>query len=114
MPPFGVSFLRTVRLCLRRGKTPTLRFPCALIVLLMRQVPLGLVSGGHFPDPFRPISKPSNSSQTGTAWPSSRSIRAVVLSGTVAQFNDAFGVDLQQFEHAGGSYRGRTGAIHTP
>jgi len=85
-----------------------------LVVVLMRQVPLGLVSGGHFPDPFRPISKPSNSSQTGTAWPSSRSIRAVVLSGTVAQFNDAFGVDLQQFEHAGGSYRGRTGAIHTP
>ena len=31
------------------------------------------------------------------------------LSGTVAQFNAAFGVDLQQFEHAGGSYRGRTG-----
>jgi kumamolisin len=40
--------------------------------------------------------------------------RSVVLSGTVAQFNDAFGVDLQQFEHAGGSYRGRTGAIHLP
>jgi len=37
-----------------------------------------------------------------------------VLSGTVAQFNDAFGVDLQQFEHAAGSYRGRTGAIHLP
>ncbi|TMJ63403.1 MAG: peptidase S53, partial [Alphaproteobacteria bacterium] len=40
--------------------------------------------------------------------------RAVVLSGTVAQFNDAFGVDLQEFEHPGGSYRGRTGAIHLP
>jgi kumamolisin len=40
--------------------------------------------------------------------------RSVVLSGTVAQFNDAFGVDLQQFEHDGGSYRGRTGAIHLP
>ncbi len=40
--------------------------------------------------------------------------RSVVLSGTVAQFNDAFGVELQQFEHAGGSYRGRTGAIHLP
>ncbi len=37
-----------------------------------------------------------------------------MLSGTVAQFNDAFGVDLQQFEHPGGSYRGRTGAIHLP
>jgi kumamolisin len=40
--------------------------------------------------------------------------RTVVLSGTVAQFNDAFGVDLQQFEHDGGSYRGRTGPIHLP
>jgi kumamolisin len=40
--------------------------------------------------------------------------RTVVLSGTVAQFNDAFGVDLQQFEHDGGSYRGRTGPVHLP
>lgn len=40
--------------------------------------------------------------------------RTVVLSGTVAQFNDAFGVDLQQFEHAGGSYRGRTGPVLLP
>ncbi len=40
--------------------------------------------------------------------------RTVVLSGTVSAFNKAFGVDLQQFEHAGGSYRGRTGPIHLP
>jgi kumamolisin len=40
--------------------------------------------------------------------------RAVVLSGTVAQFNKAFGVDLQHFEYAGGSYRGRTGPITLP
>ncbi|MDR3415887.1 MAG: S53 family peptidase [Nevskia sp.] len=40
--------------------------------------------------------------------------RTVVLSGTVAQFNKAFGVDLQQFEHPSGSYRGRTGAIQLP
>jgi kumamolisin len=40
--------------------------------------------------------------------------RTVVLSGTVAQFNDAFEVDLQQFEHAGGTYRGRTGPLHLP
>jgi kumamolisin len=38
----------------------------------------------------------------------------VVLSGTVAQFDDAFGVALERFEHGGGSYRGRTGAIHLP
>ena len=40
--------------------------------------------------------------------------RTVVLSGTVAQFNPAFGVDLQQFEHPGGSYRGRVGSVHLP
>ena len=40
--------------------------------------------------------------------------RTVVLSGTVAQFNEAFGVDLQRFEHDGGSYRGRTGPVHLP
>jgi kumamolisin len=38
----------------------------------------------------------------------------VMLSGTVAQFNAAFGVDLQHFEHADGHYRGRVGAIHLP
>jgi len=40
--------------------------------------------------------------------------RTVVLSGTVAQFNAAFGVDLQTFEHPGGTYRGRTGAVQLP
>jgi kumamolisin len=40
--------------------------------------------------------------------------RSIILSGTVRQFNDAFGVDLQRFEHAGGSYRGRTGPIMVP
>jgi kumamolisin len=40
--------------------------------------------------------------------------RTIVLSGTVAQFNEAFGVDLEQFEHKGGSYRGRTGSLQLP
>ena len=40
--------------------------------------------------------------------------RTVVLSGTVAQFNAAFGVDLQRFEHPGGSYRGRVGNVQLP
>ena len=40
--------------------------------------------------------------------------RTLVLSGTVAQFNEAFGVDLQVFEHDGGTYRGRTGPIQLP
>jgi kumamolisin len=38
----------------------------------------------------------------------------VVLSGRAAQFNSAFGVDLQRFEYEGGSYRGRVGAVQLP
>ena len=37
--------------------------------------------------------------------------RSVVLSGTTKSMNDAFGVDLQQYEHASGTYRGRTGSV---
>src|SRR5580658_2301328 len=44
----------------------------------------------------------------------SASRRTVILAGTVAQFNHAFGVDLERFEHEGGSYRGRIGAVHLP
>ena len=40
--------------------------------------------------------------------------RTVVLSGTVAQFNAAFGVDLQRFGYPGGSYRGRVGSVQLP
>jgi len=40
--------------------------------------------------------------------------RTVILSGTVEQFNAAFSVQLQQFTHTGGTYRGRTGAIQLP
>ncbi|MBO0738643.1 MAG: S8/S53 family peptidase [Alphaproteobacteria bacterium] len=40
--------------------------------------------------------------------------RTVVLSGTVARFNKAFGVDLQRFQHPDGSYRGRVGSINLP
>ena len=40
--------------------------------------------------------------------------RSVVLSGTVQSMNDAFGVTLQQYEHASGTYRGRTGTISVP
>jgi kumamolisin len=40
--------------------------------------------------------------------------RSVMLSGTVAQFNAAFGVSLEHFEYDGGTYRGRTGAVTMP
>jgi kumamolisin len=40
--------------------------------------------------------------------------RTVILSGTVAQFSTAFGVQLHQMSYAGGTYRGRTGGIYLP
>ncbi len=40
--------------------------------------------------------------------------RSVVLSGTTQAMNNAFGVSLQQYAHAGGTYRGRTGSISVP
>jgi kumamolisin len=40
--------------------------------------------------------------------------RTVVLSGTVEQFNAAFTVQLHQYSHPEGTYRGRTGAIELP
>ncbi len=40
--------------------------------------------------------------------------RTVVLEGSVAQCNAAFGVDLQRFDSPSGPYRGRTGAVKLP
>ena len=40
--------------------------------------------------------------------------RSVVLSGNAKAMGDAFGVQLQQYEHASGTYRGRTGTISVP
>jgi kumamolisin len=40
--------------------------------------------------------------------------RTMILSGTVEQFSAAFGVDLQTFQFADGTYRGRVGSVHLP
>lgn len=40
--------------------------------------------------------------------------RTIILSGTVAAMDDAFGVELREFESAAGKYRGRTGAVNLP
>jgi kumamolisin len=37
--------------------------------------------------------------------------RTVILSGTVKAMNEAFGVQLKEYEHPGGRYRGRTGQV---
>ncbi|MGO9060600.1 MAG: protease pro-enzyme activation domain-containing protein [Candidatus Binataceae bacterium] len=49
-----------------------------------------------------------------TAVEKSAARRAVVLSGTVKDFNEAFGVDLEKYEYPGGTYRGRTGPVQIP
>jgi kumamolisin len=38
--------------------------------------------------------------------------RAVVLAGSARAMGRAFGVELQRWQHAGGSYRGRVGPLH--
>ncbi len=40
--------------------------------------------------------------------------RTIVLSATVARMSAAFGVELKEYEHAGGRYRGRTGPVNVP
>jgi kumamolisin len=40
--------------------------------------------------------------------------RALVLAGTVVQFEDAFDVELERYSHPGGTYRGRTGPVRIP
>jgi kumamolisin len=45
---------------------------------------------------------------------SSPARRSVFLSGTAANFSKAFGASIDQYEHDGGTYRGRTGALTVP
>src|SRR5579859_3044861 len=40
--------------------------------------------------------------------------RSVTLAGSVADFENAFGVTLQRYQYSGGGYRGRVGPIHIP
>lgn len=44
----------------------------------------------------------------------SRTRHDVVLEGSVADLNEAFGVTLEHFEHAGGTYRSYQGEVHVP
>jgi kumamolisin len=45
---------------------------------------------------------------------SSPARRSVFLSGTAANFAKAFGTTIEQYEHDGGTYRGRTGTLTIP
>jgi len=43
-----------------------------------------------------------------------RGRRTVILSGTVQSLSNAFGVQLNTYEHPGGKYRGRVGTVQIP
>ncbi len=45
---------------------------------------------------------------------SSAARRSVFLSGTAAEFAEAFGTSITHYEHAGGTYRGRMGPLTVP
>jgi kumamolisin len=45
---------------------------------------------------------------------SSRARRSVFLSGTAKDFATAFGTEIENYEHGGGTYRGRTGPLTVP
>jgi kumamolisin len=45
---------------------------------------------------------------------SSSARRTIVVSATVAKMSSAFRVELKEYEHAGGRYRGRTGPVNVP
>src|ERR1700683_1654326 len=40
--------------------------------------------------------------------------RTVILTGTVAAMDQAFGVQLKEYQHPSGNYRGRTGPVQIP
>ena len=40
--------------------------------------------------------------------------RSVTLTGKTGDFAQAFQVELSRYEHAGGTYRGRTGSVSVP
>ncbi len=40
--------------------------------------------------------------------------RTIILSGTVTAVSEAFGVELKEYDHPSGKYRGRTGSVHLP
>jgi kumamolisin len=69
----------------------------------------------HSADPASIALVESFASEHGlTVKETSAARRTVILSGTVAEMNKAFGVELKKYKHAAGEYRGRTGAVHLP
>jgi kumamolisin len=106
----------TIRLRPRGGKTPpvssaTLRqLPTERHILTREEL-----EKVHGADPASISRVETFAGQHGlTVVETSSGRRTVILSGTVAAMSQAFAVELKQFEHPAGQYRGRTGAVHIP
>jgi kumamolisin len=106
----------TIRLCSRAGKTAAisdeaLARPAQQRPILTREQ-LELSHGANPADITR---VESFARQHGLAvTESSAARRTVIVSGTVSAMSQAFGVVLHEYEHPGGRYRGRTGAVNIP
>ncbi len=107
----------TIRLRSRAGKKPavsadTFRQPPGERKILTREE----YEKSHGADPASITLVETFARENGlTVTEKSPERRTVILSGTVAQMNKAFGVELKQFEHPTvGRYRGRTGPIEVP
>lgn len=112
----GETFEVTVRLCSRAGRQPI--FNPATASQLPSQRPIlsrDDFEKTHGADPASIARVEKFARDHGLkVVDTSAARRTVVLSGDVAAMSTAFGVELKEYEHPGGRYRGRTGAVHIP
>ncbi len=106
----------TIRLRSRTGKKPAVnanefKKPVAERTILSRKEFEQL--HGADPDSIARVESFARDHQL-TVKEKSAARRTVILSGTVAAMNQAFGVELKQYEHPSGNYRGRTGPVQLP
>jgi kumamolisin len=106
----------TVRLRSRGGKTPPIsastyqQLPAERPILSREEL-----EKVHGADPASVNRVAEFARQHGlTVVETSPARRTLVLSGTVDAMSKAFEVELKQYEHPTGQYRGRVGAIHIP
>src|SRR5580698_5105184 len=106
----------TIRLCSRAGKKPIVNAaeftkPIAKRAILSRKE----FEQRHGADPDS-VARVEAFARQHKLLVKEKSLarRTIILSGTVAAMNKAFGVELKEYEYPTGRYRGRTGPVHLP
>src|SRR5580698_4193479 len=106
----------TIRLCSRAGKKPIVNAaeftkPIAKRAILSRKE----FEQRHGADPDS-VARVEAFARQHKLLVKEKSLarRTIVLSGTVAAMNEAFGVELKEYEYPSGRYRGRTGPVNLP